>query len=126
MIKTIKNIQALSAFKQNRLNQKLSKLSVALAGAEFVQSSGVPYFGSLPLLSWIILCNPNLFKYFLAFSIFLITFYCADQLTQDETTTLETLLNYDQAVDLNTKAQIIIRKRQAQGSVSVFKCRFAL
>jgi hypothetical protein len=36
MIKTIKNIQALSAFKQNRLNQKLSKLSVALAGAEFV------------------------------------------------------------------------------------------
>jgi hypothetical protein len=34
MIKTIKNIQALSAFKQNRLNQKLSKLSVALAGAE--------------------------------------------------------------------------------------------
>ncbi|VVH61194.1 hypothetical protein BSPWISOX_431, partial [uncultured Gammaproteobacteria bacterium] len=28
MIKTIKNIQALSAFKQNRLNQKLSKLSV--------------------------------------------------------------------------------------------------
>jgi uncharacterized protein YjbI with pentapeptide repeats len=39
-----------------------------------IQSSGVPYFGSLPLLSWIILCNPNLFKYFLAFSIFLITF----------------------------------------------------
>jgi hypothetical protein len=36
MIKTIKNIQALSAFKQNRLNQKLSKLSVALVGAEFV------------------------------------------------------------------------------------------
>jgi hypothetical protein len=29
-----------------------------------IQSSGVPYFGSLPLLSWIILCNPNLFKYF--------------------------------------------------------------
>jgi hypothetical protein len=25
-----------------------------------IQSSGVPYFGSLPLLSWIILCNPNL------------------------------------------------------------------
>jgi hypothetical protein len=36
MIKTIKNIQALSAFKQNRLNQKLSKLSVVLVGAEFV------------------------------------------------------------------------------------------
>jgi hypothetical protein len=34
MIKTIKNIQALSAFKQNRLNQKLSKLSMVLAGAE--------------------------------------------------------------------------------------------
>jgi CHASE3 domain sensor protein len=30
----IKNIQALSTFKQNRLSQKLSKLSVALAGAE--------------------------------------------------------------------------------------------
>ena len=34
MIKIIKNIRALSAFKQNRLSQKLSKLSVALAGAE--------------------------------------------------------------------------------------------
>jgi hypothetical protein len=34
MIKAIKNIQALSTFKQNRLSQKLSKLSVALAGAE--------------------------------------------------------------------------------------------
>jgi hypothetical protein len=34
MIKIIKNIQALSTFKQNRLSQKLSKLSVALAGAE--------------------------------------------------------------------------------------------
>ncbi|SSC08930.1 hypothetical protein [bacterium endosymbiont of Bathymodiolus sp. 5 South] len=34
MIKTIKNIQTLSAFKQNRLNQKLSKLSVVLVGAE--------------------------------------------------------------------------------------------
>jgi hypothetical protein len=31
MIKIIKNIQALSTFKQNRLSQKLSKLSVALA-----------------------------------------------------------------------------------------------
>jgi hypothetical protein len=29
-----KNIQALSTFKQNRLSQKLSKLSVALVGAE--------------------------------------------------------------------------------------------
>ena len=76
MIKTIKNIQALSAFKQNRLNQKLSKLSVALAGAEFVHFA-----------------------------------HCADQLTQDETTTLETLLNYDQAIDLNTKAQIIVMPR---------------
>jgi hypothetical protein len=37
--------------------------------------------------------------------------HCADQLTQDETTTLETLLNYDQAVDLNTKAQIIVMPR---------------
>ena len=34
MIKTIKNIQALSTFKQNRLSQKPSKLSVALVGAE--------------------------------------------------------------------------------------------
>jgi hypothetical protein len=30
----IKNIQALSIFKQNRLSQKLSKLRVALVGAE--------------------------------------------------------------------------------------------
>jgi phosphoribosylformylglycinamidine synthase len=37
--------------------------------------------------------------------------HCADQLTQDETTTLETLLNYDQTVDLNTKAQIIVMPR---------------
>jgi hypothetical protein len=34
MIKIIKNIQALSTFKQNRLSQKLSKLRVALVGAE--------------------------------------------------------------------------------------------
>jgi hypothetical protein len=34
MIKTIKNIQALSTFKQNRLSQKPSKLSVALVGAQ--------------------------------------------------------------------------------------------
>ena len=34
MIKIIKNIQALSTFKQNRLSQKLSKLSVALVGAQ--------------------------------------------------------------------------------------------
>jgi hypothetical protein len=32
--KTIKNIQALSTFKQNRLSQKPSKLSVALVGAQ--------------------------------------------------------------------------------------------
>jgi hypothetical protein len=42
MIKTIKNIQALSAFKQNRLNQKLSKLSVVLVGAEFVHFAKAP------------------------------------------------------------------------------------
>jgi hypothetical protein len=34
MIKIIKNIQALSIFKQNRLSQKLSKLRVALVGAK--------------------------------------------------------------------------------------------
>jgi hypothetical protein len=45
-----------SAFKQNRLNQKLSKLSVVLVGAEFVHFA-----------------------------------HCADQLTQNETTTLETI-----------------------------------
>jgi phosphoribosylformylglycinamidine synthase len=37
--------------------------------------------------------------------------HCADQLTQDETTILETLLNYDQAIDSNTKAQIIVMPR---------------
>lgn len=36
MIKTIQQIQALSQFKQEGLNQKLSKLSVKLVGAEFV------------------------------------------------------------------------------------------
>jgi phosphoribosylformylglycinamidine synthase len=126
-----------------------------------VQPSGVPYFGSLLLLSLIIVCKSSYndsLKYFLVVHFA----HCADQLTQDETTTLETLLNYDQAVDSNTKAQIIvmprlgtispwsskasdilhlcglgckiinqvihltIRKCQAQGSVSVFKCRFAL
>jgi hypothetical protein len=68
-------IQALSAFKQNRLNQKLSKLSVVLVGAEFVHFAHCAdrLTQDETTTSWIILCNPNLFKYFLAFSIFLIT-----------------------------------------------------
>jgi hypothetical protein len=44
MIKTIKNIQALSTFKQNRLSQKLSKLRVALVGVEVDISDQAMYY----------------------------------------------------------------------------------
>ncbi|OJA03010.1 hypothetical protein, partial [Bathymodiolus thermophilus thioautotrophic gill symbiont] len=36
MIKTIKNIQALSGFKQEGLNKKLATLNIKLSGVEFV------------------------------------------------------------------------------------------
>jgi hypothetical protein len=46
--------------------------------------------------------------------------YCVPP--QDETTTLETLLNYDQAIDLNTKAQIIVMPRLGTISPWSSKC----
>lgn len=76
MIKAIQHIQALSQFKQNALNQKLSKVGVELIGTEFVHFA-----------------------------------HCKHKLNENETTTLEALLSYEQSVEFNTKSQIIIIPR---------------
>ena len=76
MIKAIQHIQALSQFKQNALNQKLSKVGVELIGTEFVHFA-----------------------------------HCEHKLNENETTTLEALLSYEQSVEFNTKSQIIIIPR---------------